>query len=339
MPELASPTRSKPAPVQRPSSWIATITAVISSWARRAARPRALAGSALSHALAGSGGLPIALVLGLALALAPVVACDGGASKAAAAALPPAEIARQLDELVVAVTPIDPAATSDKQDAWLIHQREVRERLRAAPAELGNAALERFSAQRDPLPVRAALLDVAAHCAPDAAAPVLEHSIRTYDGQAGLQLRTAAVELLAQTSPQRALALFEPFLRDAVPRATRPPQESFVRGWAIAARQLQLKDALVLSDLAVNLEQPIEARYAAVDELGKFGGQRALKALEEVLVEAASDGLMRRKAAQALAEVMPREQFCARITAISEHESDPNFIYFLDSLLQQYCAQ
>jgi hypothetical protein len=297
-------------------------------------RRRALARGALSHGL-GRAAAALALV-GIGLA-----GCGRPASTAEVAPPPTREqIAKDLDALVAAMTPVDPTLTSDKQDAWLARQREVLERMRKGPRELGLAALERFSKKGDEiLDVRAALLEIAAHCAPEETAPVLEQSIKTYDGAEGLGLRTRAVDYLAATSPQRAVALYEPVLRDPGAHSTRPSQEAFVRGWATAARKLGITEATVLCDLAVDLQQPADARYAAIAELGRFGGKRATKALQEVLVESSSDGLMRRKAAQQLVELMPRREFCERITEVSEHESDENFLVFLDSMLQRYCAE
>jgi HEAT repeat protein len=294
-------------------------------------RRRPLVSSAVSHA-AQPGRLVAAAVLAL------VAGCGSGSAQAPQA-LGAEELARQLDQLAKSYEPVDPVLTSDKQDAWFLAQRALSERLRAGPRELGAAALARYGSKQDELPdVRAALLDVAAHCDAAGTAPTLEHLIRTYDGELGLGLRTRAVEFLARTSPERAIARFEPMLRESEPHATRPSQEAFVRGWAIAAHALKLEEAHVLCDVVVDLKQPSDARYAAVQELARFGGKRAEKALREVLVEAASDGLIRRKAAQALVDVMPREELCAVLEQVSEHEHDDNFLYFVASMIERYCA-
>jgi hypothetical protein len=302
-----------------------------------AASLRALGRSALSHA---GRRPPCSLLAALALGgLAFLPGC-GGSSGASSGGASRDQAQRQLDELVAAVTPISATDTSDKQDAWFHHQVDVVEQARHGSQQLGEAALARFEAGTDTLPdIRAALLDVAAHCAPETAVPALEKLIRTYDGELGLGLRTRAVDFLADVAPQRAIAMYEPLLRDPQPHQTRPSQEAFVIGWTAAAHKLKITDARVLCDVTVDLKQPPDARYSAITALGTFGGPRAIKALQEVLVEASSDGLMRRKATQSLLLVMPKADFCALVTRMSQNESDPNFIDFLADMLERNCGQ
>jgi hypothetical protein len=264
-----------------------------------------------------------------------VAGCERAATDGARADSIDATIA----ELIAAQAPPDPTSTTDVQDAWFRRKAELVERLRAGSPELGRAALRAVSsgAPQSEL-ARAALLDVGAHCAPAEAAPLLCDLIATYDPRVGLGLRTFAVELLARTSPAVALERIEPILREAQPRATRPPQEAFVRAWAAAARASGVTEPAILCDVAADLAQPADARYAAIDELGKFGGLRAQKALEEVLREANSDGLMRRKAAQALATFAPKDALCAALEAAAQDESDENFLYFLASMIERHCG-
>jgi len=61
------------------------------------------------------------------------------------------------------------------------------------------------------------------------------------------------------------------------------------------------------------------------------------KALETVLVETSSDGLLRRKAAQAVYGSLPRADACTILTGVLERESDPSFLYFLDDLVRKTC--
>jgi len=297
---------------------------------------RALACSALSHVAR----RPFeALALALAAAGLAVTGACGKTSGAGSPTVSREVVQRQLDALVAACTPIPATETSDKQDVWFHHQVDVLEEARKGSPQLGEAALARFQDGADKLPdIRAAVLDVAAHCAPETTTPVLEKLIRTYDGELGLGLRTRAVDFLADVAPQRAIAMYEPMLRDPQPHQTRPSQEAFVIGWTTAAHKLKLADARVLCDVAADLKQPPDARYSAITALGTFGGPRAIKALEEVLVEASSDGLMRRKATQALLLIMPKPDFCALLTRMSQNESDPNFIDFLADMLDRNCG-
>ena len=159
--------------------------------------------------------------------------------------------------------------------------------LHRAGATAGREALARFERAKDePFDVRWALLEAAAYNAPAETQPTLERLILVYEGK-GEELRTQAVRIAAETIPERAIELYEPMLRDPLARQTRPPQEELVRGWATAAKKLGLKDARVLCDLVVDLRQPPDARYAAVNALADIGGERAIRALREVLVESA----------------------------------------------------
>lgn len=273
--------------------------------------------------------------LALALGLALLGGC--GDSKAGSG-LSEVESRAAVDRLVTLFRPVDPVATSD------VHDRNFRERsaqlesLHTAGATAGREALARFErAQTEPFDVRWALLEAAAYNAPSETQPTLERLILVYEGK-GEELRTQAVRIAAETIPQRAVELYEPMLREPLARQTRPPQEELVRGWHTAAKKLGLKEARVLCDLVVDLRQPPDARYAAVNALADIGGERAIRALREVLVESASDGNIRRKSAQALQRIMPRDAFCALMREASEHEADEVFLLFLADMLDKNCG-
>ena len=265
---------------------------------------------------------------------------------------PPTERDRaELEALVAAFQPVDPTATSDVQDAWMAEQRRAlagaRERVRGGGAPgLARLALDTYEARaRDPETsddVRIALLEVAAHGLGEAAAPRLERLVTTYDSDLGLRLRTAAVRILAESAPERALAFLAPLCREDRPSATRPPQAALVEAWIEAARVMRAQggeaDTRVLADVATNIFQPADARYAAIDGLGELGGPLAAAALEEVLAEASSDGYVRRKAAQALAACTEPESFCPLLARLASHESDPVFLYFLSDMIDRRCA-
>lgn len=287
-----------------------------------------------AHVLAHGACLAVAL-----LALLPATGCSGGTDAAdAGSGGGVAGAAADVAELIAAFEPVDPVATSDVGDRALARRRETVERLRQGDRALGKAAFAAFRTNakaHDDL--RGALLEVAAACDPQGMAPVLEPMILTYDPALGVGLRTRAVELLAEGSPERALALFEPVLREERIVDTLPPREAFVRGWAAAARSSGRADLVLLCDVAVDIAQPQNARVAAVAELGAFGGKQAALALEAILFEAASDAYLRRKAAQSLVQVLPPEELCRLLERAVEHEHDTVFLRFVGDLAARHC--
>lgn len=246
--------------------------------------------------------------------------------------------AERIQVLVEAYAPVPPDATSDKHDAALMRRRQILEELRGGDRELGLAAWAAFRAkarERDDL--RAALLEVAAVCDPAGSAPQLEHMVVTYDSALGLGLRTRAAELLAETSPDKALAVLGPLLTAKESNTTLPPREVMVRAWASAARALGTEDLGVLIDVAVDVRQPLDTRYAALKELGEFGGPSAQRALEEVLFEPTSDAYLRRKAAQGLETCLAPDELCPILERAGSHEHDEVFAQFLASMMATHC--
>lgn len=284
------------------------------------ARRRGLARRAVEHWTAGL----------LALAL---WACGNSSAPADTGAA-----RKGMDELHAMLIRPPAESTSDKQDAWLARQRETMARLRKGDRELGLLALAEF--QKDPKAneeMRIALLDVAAHCAPENTRPVLEKLAMEYDGVSSLGLRTEAAGFLADTSPAAAVALFEPVLREARHHTTYPPQEQLLRMWIAAARQTTAPSDDLLVHIATDIEQTSDARYVAIQELARVHTPLARKALETVLVESTSDGLLRRKAAQAVRDGLPQAEACAILQRVAEHESDGSFIAFLADMLEKSC--
>ena len=313
-----------------------------------------LAARALSHArrpcdaLLGTllGALLTTLVAGCGhQAHSPAEAAAGGSGATAEsrAVVPTHADRAELALLIEAFTPLDAAATSDRHDAWLATQRAVLERLCRAGPGVAVLALEAFDAKTEAGPahperVRAALLEVAAHIQGDELAPRLEALILTYDGELGLFVRTDAVRILAETAPARAVEFLAPLAREDRPSSTRPPQGALIEGWVRAARALGDADTGVLADVATNIFQAPEARYAAIDGLGELGGARAGAALEEILSESSSDGYVRRKAAQALVRCASAAELCRVLDTLAAHESDPAFLDFLADMIDRHCA-
>lgn len=261
------------------------------------------------------------------------------AGEAKTGALSSAEAQSRIEAFVVALRPVDATATSDVQDRAFRRATQMREELSRAGRQVGLAALRMFKERPEAnLDEQWPLLEVAAMNCPAEVEPLLVALITTYDGERGMGLATQSVRILGESSPKAAIELFEPMLRTPWEHKTKPSQEALVDGWARAAKRLGLKEARVLCDVLVDIRQPADARYAAVNQLPQIGGERAIAALREVLLEASSDGMLRRKAAQALVDVAPRKQACELLLQVSEHESDENFLTFLGSMLDKHCA-
>ncbi len=273
-----------------------------------------------------------------ALCAVATLACGPDSSSAPASESPAGGPAERIEALVEAYQPVPASATSDKHDAALQHRRALVEELRGGDRELGLAAWAAFRANehgRDEL--RSALLEVASVCDPADMAPVLEHMVVTYDSALGLGLRTRAAELLAETAPERALEVLAPLLTEKDVNVTLPPREVMVRAWASAARAAKRQDLGVLIDVAADIRQPADTRYAAIAELGVFGGTTARQALEEVLFEPTSDAYLRRKAAQSLEAFLEPAELCPILERAGSHEHDEIFAQFLASMMAKHC--
>ena len=280
--------------------------------------------------------------IALALLAGLIGACDksgaaapGGPTPAAGAISPQAAI----DALRKAFDPISSTATSDKQIVWRNARRDRLAEVERGPASLAPLALEIFKREvKAGDEWRSALLSVAAHTDRELARPLLESLTVTYDGSSSLGVRTEAMRLLCETSPASATELFEPLLIDARPRVTYPPTEQILRRWIVAARSIRRPIDATLATIATDIAQPAEVRYVAVDELGsERESSRGGKALETVLVESGSDGMLRRKAAQAMRTALPRAEMCAILLRVAQLESDPAFIDFLSDMLNKNC--
>ena len=242
----------------------------------------------------------------------------------------------ELAELFTAYEPVSPTATSDKQDAAFHRRQEVLERLRHGSQALGRAALEEFHADPKRAPeLRHALLDIAAHCAPDETTPLLEQLFREFGPP--IDLRTNATLLLGECAPEHAMELFPPILRDPKLPRTYPDRERVLEAYLLAAKKTGAQADELLAELATALFQAPSVRYLAVEALAKYPTQHSLSALEEVLVESGSDGLLRRKAAQAIRDGFPRDVGCATLERVADRESNVEFLQFLANMLEQHC--
>lgn len=303
--------------------------------ARRHGLRRALTACALAH------GLVLFLAAGCddqAPAEAPVQAAAGRQSAYSGPPWSAEQVEAGLAELAEAYTPVPLTETSDVQERLLGRRRECVARLHAGPPELGAAALARFRATpADAEDLRVALLDVAARTDPVGSAPALAELVRHYGPDYSLRVRANAARFLAVAAPQDALALLEPLIREPRQTTTYPPQEVMLDAWIAAARKLERLDADLLADVATNVRQPPDARYRAIEELGRVGTPRGRAALENVLVESGSDGYLRRKAAQAVVASLPQADACAVLMRVADRETDQAFLLFLADMVEKNC--
>jgi hypothetical protein len=252
--------------------------------------------------------------------------------------LDPAAVSR-VEDLRGVFTPISPTSTSDKLREWRDAKRMLLEELQRGPATLAPAALRAFAAEPTAADEwRVALLTVAASTDRELTRPLLEQLSLTYDGQSTLGVRNEAVRLLALSSPASAVRLFGPVVLDPRPNVTFPPKEQMLRHWTSAARAIRQPVDETLGRIATDLEQLPDTRYVAVEELGRErDSTRGRRALETVLVESGSDGLLRRKAAQALRDSLPRPELCALLERVGSRETDDAFALFLADMLSKNC--
>jgi HEAT repeat protein len=231
---------------------------------------------------------------------------------------------------------VSPTATSDHHDAALQRKREVMDRLRSGDRQLGLAALEAFHSDEErSRGLDMALLELAAHCAPEQTLPELEQLVLVYGTDLGI--RTHAAALLGETSPERARELLAPILRQPRGSSTYPPREALLNAWINASTKVDAPMDDLLAEIATNLFQPPEVRYLAIEGLARAPTPLAIQALEEVLVESSSDAYQRRKAAQAIRDGLPQEQACAILERVADRESDEDFILFLADMIEKHC--
>ena len=276
---------------------------------------------------------------GAGAALVAALAGCGGTVSGNGAALTAAEVDQRVDRLIELTTPLDLDLTSDHHDRQLREQRALVAELKAlGDAGLGRAALEALQARmgdEDPVLTRVRLLEVAAYNAPDETEPWMVRWIREYGHRP--DVRTESVRVLAETDPTRALEVLEPFVTRERATSTTPDDEFFVRGWVIACRAAGRSPVPELIDVLTNIyKQPI-ARYYAAQTLGEYEDPIAARALEAVLIESTGDAYLRRKAAQALRDSLPRETACEIFRRTAEYEADIGFLEFLGDMIQDNC--
>jgi len=294
-------------------------------------RHRSLRARALAHTGRASPAAPTALAALVALLLG---ACGGDVAGGTPAGLDPrAEVA----ELVELCTPLDPTLTSDHHDRQLHARRAKVAALERAGRAVGLEALRVYrahSSPEEPFFVRLYTLEVAAHAAREETRPLLEELISEYGYP--LDVRTEAVRLLAETSPERAIEVIGPLVKKTRRTQTLPDDEFLVRGYVTACTGARRSPVDVLVDVATNIYKQEAARHYAAEALGGYPDEPiGIKALETILVESTGNTYLRIKAAQSLRKALPAETACELFRRVAEYEAGANFLQFLADMLDE----
>jgi HEAT repeat protein len=279
-----------------------------------------------------------ALVLLAALVLASgcdEVASGPGASGARGDADARAP-ARDVRDLITALTPPPGDAIPVVKSEYHLQRKRTLERLRGAGEAHGREALRVLREEPPSTPdVRAGLLDVAAHAAPEASEPLLVELTTTFGED--LLVRKRACELLGTTRPERAIEVLEPILRNEADGRTYPPEETMLEAWTAAMEALERDPVPLLALVATDLQRTQDVRHLATRALGRHDTPLSRQALETLLVESSGNGYIRRLALQSLRELLPQAEFCALVKRTQSNEADPEMIVFFQSALDLRC--
>lgn len=232
--------------------------------------------------------------------------------------------------------PLD--VTSDIYDAWLKRTRTMTAELQAGDEHIGNAALHAFTGNATPdYHTRRLLLAIGAHAAPGSAKELFHELTWTYGYN--IEDRAEACQLLPLVDPEGFLERAQEYLTHRGRKTkTMPPDEFLMEAWIASCEALGRSPVDMCVDVATNFWLEPRARYMAVTELGKHGSHpMARGALELCLVESSGDGMLRIKAAQAIAEGYPREAACQLLEEVLAHEVSLNFQEFLIDLVSKHC--
>jgi HEAT repeat protein len=286
----------------------------------------------MTHALHRSRRLAPAGVLALLAA-----GCSPGASAREPQGEERSRVEREVHDLMTALTPPRADALPVEKSSWYAQRRKTLERMRSAGRAVGLEALRLYREDPPALPeVRAGLLDVAAHTAPEETAPILVQLVQVF-GEHDI-VRAQAVEFLGETSPDLALEVLTPLLGQRPDGRTYPPEERLLLGWVSACRATGTDPVPLLASIATDLARPQEVRHLATRSLGEFDSPQSRQALQNLLVESGGNGYVRRLACQSLRQLLPAEEFCPLVEGVMEREADPDFLRFLDDVHSKSCS-
>lgn len=300
--------------------------------------PRAVRAGASDRARPHTERVRLATCVVLLAALFGLPACDGDDAHGSSGETPLSRgtDSERLNQLIAAMTPLRADLTSDHHDRHLHAGRALLEELKQGDRELGLEALRTYEEGGHEIDaVRRGLLTVAAYCAPEDCRQPLEDLILVYG--APIADRAVSIDLLAETSPERAIEVFEPLMKKKKQRSTMPDDEFFVRAYIVACRETGHDPVPALADVATNIMKQPASRYFAVEELGKHPGMPSWNALRTILVESTGDAYLRRKAAQAIRDSAPRETACELFREILSKEAEQNFAIFMLDMIEDNC--
>jgi len=275
---------------------------------------------------------------------AVLLACLGscGPDSKASGSGASASVEVEIRDLVAALTPLPPSSVPVLESDWFQKRNQTLKRLRAGTRAHGLEALRLYREAPPEKPeIRAGLLDVAAHTAPEETAPLLVELVTTFGED--LLVRRRATEVLGECVPARAIEVIEPILRERYDDRTYPPEEHMLAAWIVAAKKSGLDPVPLLAEIATDLHRPQEVRHLATRSLGEFDAPQSRQALQVLLVESSGNAYIRRKALQALVEQVQRgraiskEEFCKLIEQVQSREADPDFLKFMESARNANC--
>ncbi len=244
--------------------------------------------------------------------------------------------AREIRDLMTALTPPPATAIPVVKSEFYANRKRSLERLRAASPAHGLEALRVLREEPPTLPeVRAGLLDVGAHAAPEAASELLVQLTTTFGED--LYVRNVATQLLGECVPTKAIEVLEPILRERYDDRTYPPEERLLEAWLTANEKLHLDPVPLLVLVGTDLNRPMDVRHRATKALARFPSEQGRQALENILVESSGNGYIRRLALQSLRASLPQERFCELARRVQGRESDPDFIVYIQSHLDSAC--
>ncbi len=261
---------------------------------------------------------------------------ETGASKALTDLSDP-EVSAAVADVLRALTPPSETATSDIEYAQRDRARATLKSMHGADPALGRALLQHLK-ENPGLDnrVRDGLLAAGTYADPDHAGPLLEAAVGDFAGgplELDLRQRGIAAALLAEVRPQLAVDLLEPLLTGGLRSQTLPKREMVLTAWLAAAKAIDhpREETLILVATDIRLDSP--TRHLAVRELGQLSSPRVSQALMAILTESTGNGILRRKAAQAIMDSEDNESAIASITSVLQLEADSNMQIFLSRAL------
>ncbi len=270
-----------------------------------------------------------------ALLVTLLCSCSRGASENEAA--DPVTVQRDIRDLLTALRPPAGDALPVEKSRYHAQRRETLERLRSADRAHGQEALRTYLEEPPALAeMRAGLLDVAAHAAPEDTRPVLVELVTTFGED--IYVRTQACEYLGETAPETALEVFTPLLSGRVDGRTYPPEERLLSAWVTASEKLGRDPVALLATIATDIQRPQEVRHLATRALGAHDGPQSRQALQVILVESSGNGYIRRLATQSLRQLLSKEEFCELVESVQSREADLEFLRFLEDARQKNCG-